>query len=156
MQFWNDTHPLSGDYDRLFNQLVPASGCADTLAGEVLRAASRINYDHYNNGSCNNSTGAWNFLDSVMTPLMLMSGQKDRVADMNRALLTVKPYMNSNGPQPSFDEQDVNESMDIIAEVATRFALSQESNGEFAPNTVDMWDYNEDDQYYYEEEDEWY
>ena len=34
----------------LFNELVPASGKADTVAGEIIRAVSRISYRNYNDG----------------------------------------------------------------------------------------------------------
>ena len=34
----------------LFEELVPASGKADTVAGEIIRAVSRIIYRNYNDG----------------------------------------------------------------------------------------------------------
>lgn len=34
----------------LFSELVPASGKADTVAGEIVRAVSRIGYRNYNDG----------------------------------------------------------------------------------------------------------
>lgn len=34
----------------LFEELVPASGKADTVAGEIIRAVSRIAYRNYNDG----------------------------------------------------------------------------------------------------------
>ena len=34
----------------LFAELVPASGKADTVAGEIVRAVSRIGYRNYNDG----------------------------------------------------------------------------------------------------------
>jgi hypothetical protein len=34
----------------LFEELVPASGKADTVAGEIIRAVSRIGYRNYNDG----------------------------------------------------------------------------------------------------------
>ena len=40
-------------FDEYFDALVPASGPASTPQGELLRAASQLIYDHYNNGSCN-------------------------------------------------------------------------------------------------------
>ena len=42
--------------------LVPASGSAETLRGEIMRAASKIYYDLHNNGFGNNWTGALDFL----------------------------------------------------------------------------------------------
>ena len=48
--YWNGTGRLQAEYDELYNQLVPASGAAETLEGEVLRAASKIVYRHFNDG----------------------------------------------------------------------------------------------------------
>lgn len=36
--------------DELFDQLVPPSGKADTVAGEIVRAAMRIGYRNFNDG----------------------------------------------------------------------------------------------------------
>ena len=36
--------------DELFDELVPESGKADTVAGEIVRAYSRIAYRYYNDG----------------------------------------------------------------------------------------------------------
>lgn len=36
--------------NKLFEELVPASGKADTVAGEIIRAVSRIGYRNYNDG----------------------------------------------------------------------------------------------------------
>ena len=36
--------------DKLFEELVPASGKAESLAGELVRAISRIGYRNYNDG----------------------------------------------------------------------------------------------------------
>ena len=48
--YWNGTGRLQAEYDELYNQLVPASGAAETIQGEVLRAASKIVYRHFNDG----------------------------------------------------------------------------------------------------------
>ena len=37
-------------FDELFDELVPMSGKADSLAGEIIRAVSRIVYRYYNDG----------------------------------------------------------------------------------------------------------
>lgn len=41
---------LSKEYNELYDKLVPDQGAADTIEGEVLRAASKIVYRHYNDG----------------------------------------------------------------------------------------------------------
>ena len=48
--YWSGTGPLQKEYDALYAELVPSQGAADTIEGEVLRAASKIVYRHYNDG----------------------------------------------------------------------------------------------------------
>ena len=48
--YWNGQGSLQKEYDALYEKLVPASGAADTMEGEVLRAASKIVYRHFNDG----------------------------------------------------------------------------------------------------------
>lgn len=49
-------------YSKMFEELVPMSGKADTLKGEILRAASRVYYDLSNNGWCNDTAPSAAFL----------------------------------------------------------------------------------------------
>lgn len=51
--YWNHTGKYQEQYDRLWKELVPPEGNADTYHGEVLRICSRLYYDYYNNGLCN-------------------------------------------------------------------------------------------------------
>jgi hypothetical protein len=51
--YWNETGAYQTEYDRLYKELVPNSGKSETLQGELIRAASRLNYEFYNNGNCN-------------------------------------------------------------------------------------------------------
>lgn len=48
--YWAGKGQLQKEYDALYNELVPSMGAADTIQGEVLRAASKIVYRHYNDG----------------------------------------------------------------------------------------------------------
>lgn len=59
--YWNNKGRYQADYDRLVD-LMPAMGECDTVAGELIRAASRLGHDFYNNGMGNNTSGAVNFL----------------------------------------------------------------------------------------------
>ena len=60
--YWNGKGKYQEAYDSLAENM-PAMGKCDTLAGELVRAASRLGYDFYNNGMGNNTSGALNFLD---------------------------------------------------------------------------------------------
>lgn len=60
--YYNGKGEYQSQFNSIFEEFVPASGKADTLAGECVRAISRINYDFYNNGFGNNTSGALNFV----------------------------------------------------------------------------------------------
>lgn len=51
--YWNEEGIYQSEYDELYNELVPASGSAQTLNGELIRAISRLSYEYFNNGNCN-------------------------------------------------------------------------------------------------------
>jgi hypothetical protein len=59
--YWNGNGRYQADYNRLV-ELMPLMGKCDTVAGELIRAASRLGHDFYNNGMGNNTSGAVNFL----------------------------------------------------------------------------------------------
>ena len=60
-RYWNSTGKHQAAYEELC-KLVPSSGPAGTIEGEMLRAATRLYYDFYNNGMMNNTSGAVNYL----------------------------------------------------------------------------------------------
>lgn len=60
--YWHNAGKYQADYARLCDELIPGMGAADTVAGEMLRSATRLAYDLYNNGMGNNTSGAVNFL----------------------------------------------------------------------------------------------
>ena len=45
-------HANGGTIDAYFDELVPATGKADTVAGELIRAINKIQYRWYNDGDC--------------------------------------------------------------------------------------------------------
>jgi hypothetical protein len=51
--YWGHDGAYQNLYDSLWEQLVPASGYATTIHGEMLRSISRLFYDFCNNGNCN-------------------------------------------------------------------------------------------------------
>ena len=51
--YWDNEGKYQGQYDRAWEQLIPASGEAKDGLPEALRAISRIGYDYYNNGFAN-------------------------------------------------------------------------------------------------------
>lgn len=51
--YWGHDGAYQNLYDNLYDKLVPASGYAPTIHGEMLRSISRLFYDFCNNGNCN-------------------------------------------------------------------------------------------------------
>lgn len=51
--YWNNNGAYQEEHDRLWEELVPSSGSASTIHGELIRAASRLFYEFCNNGNCN-------------------------------------------------------------------------------------------------------
>ena len=158
MKFWNRTHEMYDDYEKLYDELVPDSGWSSTRAGEILRAASRINYDHYNNGSCNNTTGAWRYLELRGRAMLYSLNMGDEfAARFNEALATVWLYMNCNAPEVSYEDATLNDAMDTLVEIATRIAWLDGIAGpeNRVPNTADLFDLQEPNVYDDPYEDSW-
>ena len=61
--YYSGKGTYQADYVRLV-ELMPGSGNADTLAGELIRCVSKLGHELYNNGMGNNSSGAVNMLRS--------------------------------------------------------------------------------------------
>lgn len=142
-KYYNNTPQL---YKDLFNQLVPAGGHAPTVEGELLRAASKLGHEYYNNGMGNNVSGAENYLRTFC------GGSR-----MFRALDVLHPYTRGimfNGNKQ--EEQQMEIALDQIMDLVIQKIVS--ANGNYHPNNEDMYDYsNSDDEqpeYDYDEDDE--
>jgi len=62
-EYWDRSSKHYEEYEDLANELVPGTGEADTLQGELLRMIGRLSYDYYNNGFGNNKEAEARFLD---------------------------------------------------------------------------------------------
>jgi hypothetical protein len=51
--YWNNNGAYQEEHDRLWAELVPASGSCGTIHGELIRAVARLFYEFCNNGNCN-------------------------------------------------------------------------------------------------------
>ena len=51
--YWDNNGKYQEQYEKAWEQLIPAQGEAKHGWPEALRAISRIGYDYYNNGFCN-------------------------------------------------------------------------------------------------------
>lgn len=147
--FWDRTHPLSAEAERMFEQLVPVSGQCQTLQGELLRAASKIGYDWYNNGwGCNNWSGAVIFLRDHIADLPIMAPDA-KSEEFHNALREV--YHFSHGEPADISDGRADLLVTTIHEYVVKKILA---NPTLVPNEKDMWDLCEPD-YIPDEQDEW-
>lgn len=51
--YWNHKGAYQEEGDRLYDEMVPASGAAATVNGEMIRGINRLFYEYCNNGNCN-------------------------------------------------------------------------------------------------------
>ena len=68
--YWNETGAYQNAYQQLYDKLVPSSGNAKTLNGELIRAISRLFYEYCNNGNCNavdETTGISSFYEKFIS-----------------------------------------------------------------------------------------
>jgi hypothetical protein len=136
--YWDHNGKFQTLQDQLFQQLVPASGKCNTVEGELLRAASKIYYDYYNNGFGNNWSGAWNFLDSFTGNIPIAS-----------ELEVLYPYRcGKTGEGPELDS-----ALESLVDKVILYI--SEKNGNYTENTADMYDLSEKDNFESDEEDDW-
>ena len=57
--YWNGEGKHQDEYDRLYSELVGGSGSSETLNGELIRAASRLYHENFNNGNGNAKEEEW-------------------------------------------------------------------------------------------------
>ena len=109
----------------LFDELVPASGKAESLAGEIVRATSRIGYRYYNDG------------DMVGT-----SYGKETCNPAARFLLDKLPTGLTGFIYKLWDEEDETRYEAILEEFVGNIADYVESHPELRSEpTEDMWNF---------------
>lgn len=132
-KYWNNP---SAEYHELYNALVPDSGAAKTIEGELLRAATRLYHDYFNNGFGNNVSGAENFIRTF--------GPRERA--VVNALNVIHPYTRCDNSELDGNkraEQQVEIALDVIVDYVIR--QIQQANGNYHPNTDDMFNYSDED-----------
>ena len=141
MKYWDSKGTYQAEFDRFTVELMPAMGAAETLAGELVRSANRLYYDAYNNGFCNNTSGAVKYLFKYLMPLY--PGD----TDLREALSYIEPKTNTGGY--SSTGMTTGAALDLIVD---RVALVLMTEPELLSqaNPCDMFDLQDAD--YYEEE----
>ena len=135
--YWNNKGAYQAEYSRLCEELIPLMGNCDTVAGEMLRCATRLAHDLYNNGMGNNTSGAVNYL---LAKGVIDSKTHGIIYEYTRGLLYDGRYEGD-----SFQvaiERMIDSTVEHILE---RPELTT------AENTEDMFEYEEPEQNFCEE-----
>lgn len=122
-RYWDHEGPHQEDYDRLQRELVQAFGETDTLEGECLRAAGKLEYEFYNNGGGNNVSGALLFL------------QKHFPDFRSEWWDVLAPYVTGEGGEAP---EEVYECCEMIVDAVVVHVAAK--NGRYSPNPEDMYD----------------
>ena len=138
--YWNKTGRYQAEYDRLV-ELMPDMGKADTVAGELIRATSKLGYDFYNNGMGNNTSGAINFLAEA--------GVFPTFHD-DETYSTVYEYTRGQCYQGRYEGDCLHCAIERTTDRTIEFILANPEL-ETKPNDTDMHDLSEPDQVFCEE-----
>lgn len=139
MNFWDNSHPLAKDNERLYDELVPSSGNSTTMQGEMLRAAGKIGYDWYNNGwGCNNWSGSVVFLGRFADDFAQKRTAEEKAA-FKKAIHAVHDY--SHGEPADISDEKADELVTTIMAYVVQNVLD---NPAPVANTRDMYDFQED------------
>jgi len=125
--YWNNSGKYQAIYDSI--TLVPAAGKCDTVEGELIRAASKIYYDYYNNGFGNNWSGAWNYLD-----------QYSIVRDISRELDFLHDYR--CGVRFHVNDEII-DCLESLVNKILEYVIFREN--QYETNDLDMFALSEDD-----------
>lgn len=137
--------------ENLFDELVPPSGKADTVAGEIIRAITRISYRNYNDGD---HIGVGYGNETCNPPARyLMKKTNDNISQI---ILDMWGVSNDK-----IYDAAINALENAILEFLEQHAELKETN-----NNENMWDYrdkyedvddyeDEDEEYYDEEYDDY-
>ena len=146
MKYWEKSGKYQEQLDEMFEQLVPMTGNCETIGGEAVRAISRLTYDCYNNGWCNNTSGAWHFLNNELDT---------REPDVREALKTLEPLVNTGGYSDYGQGED--EALELLADRVVEFVNNDpraQLEGYDMFELQDPEQYEEDEYSYWDDEDE--
>jgi hypothetical protein len=138
-KYWNNQGQYQGEFDQLTNTLMPAMGAAETVAGELVRAANRIYYDAFNNGFCNNTSGALKYLERYL----------ETDAEVMSAIRHIAPKTNSGGYSRITEETE--RSLDLLVDRVVENIRDRPELLTMA-NEIDLLDLQEPDYCEYDED----
>ena len=126
MSYWNSNGKYQNEYERLYDDIVPASGSCETREGEMLRASSRLYYRYYNDGD---------MVLELMPEYMKDCSALNATAFLYHQVETrerIKELLKSK------DENEYIVKLEEIADIVIQFVSSR--NGKYQNGTFNMFD----------------
>lgn len=142
-KYWNSIGRYQEDFDRMTDEMMPVSGPCETLGGELVRSANRLYYDAFNNGFCNNTSGAINYIKQYLVPYFVQD------KELAEAIAIIEPKTNSGG-YGRVDEA-TGQALDKIVDSVVEFNKLLPGVATI-PLPCEMFDLQDDDCYEEEEE----
>jgi len=127
--YWNSNGKHQAAYQELC-KLVPSSGPAGTVEGEMLRAVTRVYYDYYNNGMINNTSDAVHYLMHC-----------DELFDLE--LCEELEFVESECNTGHYTNASLAYSLETIADTVIEYVISK--NGVYTESGDNMFDYGDPD-----------
>lgn len=145
-----DLYEANTRIDELFNELVPYSGKADTLGGEVVRAVSRIVYRFLNDGD-NIGEGYGN--ETCNAPARYLTEERADALSGKSAKFLCDALSGI-----TYNDEDYSDRLLVLMDDACAYCHNNEDSKK--PNEDDMWNWHTSSDLDYQEEDEeddyWY
>lgn len=129
--YWGDTGKYSKEWDALSDKLVKPSGKSTTIAGEAIRAASRLCYECYNNGWGNNVSGAYFYLSSFFDKYNV---------DFDEFSYFEDPSFDGRFQDEQKEGKLIDQMIDNVYTVITKTYPSLQTT----KNSKDMWEYGQE------------
>ena len=138
MKYWNHKGKYQDAYNKMAYELMPSDGPAESVAGEAIRAISKIYYDCYNNGFINNTSGAYNYLDHLM--------MRRQIPNLSEPLRNIQEYVNSDLCRRGSAIDELDENMDQMVDAVIEW-IKNNPHTMAEPNPDDMLDMTDPDIY---------
>lgn len=128
--YWHSNGMYQADYEVLAQKLLLGKSNAGTIEGEMLRAVTKLYYDYWNNGMCNNTSGPAKFLLKMNDEYFLNVGY---------ALKQVYQECNTGNYTPVSLGEPLEEIFDSVVKHVSSV------NGKYTETTLNMNDFADPD-----------
>jgi hypothetical protein len=141
-RYWAGRGRYQKEWDTLYEKLVPSSGPCATVAGEAIRAASKLCYEMNNNGWGNNVSGPYFYLSEFFDTFDV---------DFDAFAYFEDPSFDGWGRDESVEGDLIDKTIDHVYKVIAIYHPELQTQ----KNSKDMWRYrqNEPERPYESEED---